>query len=92
MGTPTKSALLLPPLGLSRLIRFDKHGTGLSDRHVGIAVRIASRVVGLAGTGEVLVSSTVRDLVAGSGLRFQDRGSHLLKGLPEPLRLVAAEA
>ena len=42
----------------------------------GIAVHIAARVVGLAGTGEVLVSSTVRDLVAGSGLRFHDRGSH----------------
>jgi len=52
----------------------------------GIAVHIAARVVGLAGTGEVLVSSTVRDLVAGSGLRFEDRGSHLAKGLPEPLR------
>ena len=58
----------------------------------GIAVHIAARVVGLAGTGEVLVSSTVRDLVAGSGLRFQDRGSHALKGLPEPLRLYAAVA
>ena len=58
----------------------------------GIAVHIASRVVGLAGTGEVLVSSTVRDLVAGSGLRFQDRGSHAVRGLPERVRLYAAEA
>ena len=58
----------------------------------GIAVHIAARVVGLAGTGEVLVSSTVRDLVAGSGLRFHDRGSHAAKGLSEPLRLFAAEA
>ena len=58
----------------------------------GIAVHIAARVVGLAGTGEVLVSGTVRDLVAGSGLRFQDRGSHAAKGLSEPLRLFAAEA
>jgi class 3 adenylate cyclase len=58
----------------------------------GIAVHIAARVVGLAGIGEVLVSSTVRDLVAGSGLRFQDRGSHAAKGLSEPLRLFAAEA
>jgi len=46
----------------------------------------------LAGTHEVLVSSTVRDLVAGSGLSFHDRGSHALKGLPEPLHLFAAEA
>jgi class 3 adenylate cyclase len=58
----------------------------------GIAVHTASRVAGLAGIGEVLVSSTVRDLVAGSGLRFQDRGSHTLRGLPEALRLLAAEA
>ena len=58
----------------------------------GIAVHIAARVVGLADAGEVLVSSTVRELVAGSGLRFHDRGSHKAKGLPEPLRLFAAEA
>jgi class 3 adenylate cyclase len=58
----------------------------------GIAVHIAARVVELAGSKEVLVSSTVRDLVAGSGLRFQDRGSHMAKGLSEPLRLYAAEA
>jgi class 3 adenylate cyclase len=57
----------------------------------GIAVHIAARVVGLADAGEVLVSNTVRDLVAGSGLRFRDRGNHALKGLPEPLRLYAAE-
>ena len=56
----------------------------------GIAVHIAARIVGLADAGEVLVSSTVRDLVAGSGLRFNDRGIHGLKGLPEPLRLFAA--
>ena len=48
----------------------------------GIAVHIAARVVGMAGAGEVLVSSTVRDLVAGSGLRFVDRGEHELKGVP----------
>ena len=57
----------------------------------GIAVHIAARVVSMAGNGEVLVSNMVRDLVAGSGLRFQDRGSHTAKGLPEPLRLFAAE-
>ena len=51
-----------------------------------------SRLILLAGSGEVLVSTTVRDLVAGSGLRFHDRGTHPLKGLPEPLRLFAAEA
>jgi class 3 adenylate cyclase len=56
----------------------------------GIAVHTAERVAALAGTGEVLVSSTVRDLVAGSGLQFHDRGSHTLRGVPEPLRLFAA--
>lgn len=58
----------------------------------GIAVNIAARVAAFADAGEILVSSTVRDLVAGSGLRFGDRGSHVAKGLPEPLRLFAAEA
>jgi len=53
----------------------------------GIAVHVASRVMGLAGAGEVLVTSTVRDLVAGSGLTFTDRGHHALKGLPEEIRL-----
>jgi class 3 adenylate cyclase len=57
----------------------------------GIAVHIAARVADVAGAGEVLVSSTVRDLVAGSGLRFHDRGSHVAKGLTEPLRLFAAQ-
>jgi class 3 adenylate cyclase len=56
----------------------------------GIAVHTAARVADLAGAGEVLVSSTVRDLVAGSGLQFHDRGSHTLRGLPEALRLFAA--
>ena len=48
----------------------------------GLAVSIAARVSALAGPGEVLVSSTVRDLVAGSGLAFADRGQHELKGVP----------
>ena len=80
------------PLGIA--VRSGLHSGEIElirDDIGGIAVH-ASRVVGLAGTGEVLVSSTVRDLVAGSGLRFQDRGSHPLKGLLEPLRLFAAEA
>ena len=57
----------------------------------GIAVHIASRVAALAGAGEVIVSSTVRDLVAGSGLRFRDLGARSLKGLSDELRLFAAE-
>jgi len=48
---------------------------------VGIAVHIGSRVLGIAQPGEVLVSSTVRDLVAGSGIEFGDRGQHPLKGI-----------
>jgi class 3 adenylate cyclase/pimeloyl-ACP methyl ester carboxylesterase len=61
------------------------------DDVAGIAVHIAARVAEKAGKGEVLVSSTVRDLVAGSGLRFGDRGRHVLRGFPEPLRLFSAE-
>jgi class 3 adenylate cyclase len=57
----------------------------------GIAVHIAARVAGLADAGRILVSSTVRDLVAGSNLHFADRGPHALKGLDEPVRLFAVE-
>jgi YVTN family beta-propeller protein len=55
----------------------------------GIAVHIASRVMATAGGGEVLVSSTVHDLVAGSGLEFDDRGLHGLKGIPGEWHLYA---
>jgi class 3 adenylate cyclase len=48
----------------------------------GIAVHIGARVSAIAGPGEVLVSTTVKDLVAGSGIDFEDRGSHILKGVP----------
>jgi class 3 adenylate cyclase len=58
----------------------------------GIAVHVGARVAATAGPGEVLVSSTVRDLVAGSGLTFDDRGAHHLKGIDEPVRLFAARA
>jgi class 3 adenylate cyclase len=57
----------------------------------GIAVNIAARIVAMAGPGETLVSSTVRDLVAGSGLRFEDRGFHLLRGLPEEAHLFSVQ-
>ena len=53
----------------------------------GIAVHIGARVGALAGPSEVLVSRTVRDLVAGSGLTFEDRGDHELKGVPDRWRL-----
>ena len=57
----------------------------------GIAVHIAARVGALAGAGEVLVSSTVKDLVAGSGIGFDERGTHELKGIPDEWRLFAAQ-
>jgi class 3 adenylate cyclase len=53
----------------------------------GLAVHIGARVMAMAGADEVLVSSTVKDLVAGSGLAFEDRGSHGLKGVPDKWRL-----
>jgi class 3 adenylate cyclase/esterase/lipase len=56
----------------------------------GIAVHIAARVAALAGAGEVLVSRTVRDLVAGSGIRFIERGRHSLHGLQETMELYGA--
>jgi class 3 adenylate cyclase len=56
----------------------------------GIAVHTGARVAAHAGPGEVLVSSTVKDLVAGSGLQFEDRGVHELKGIPGEWRLYAA--
>jgi len=57
----------------------------------GIAVHIGARVAAKAGADEVLVSSTVKDLVAGSGLEFADRGTHVLKGVPDAWRLYAVE-
>jgi class 3 adenylate cyclase len=53
-------------------------------------VHIGARVAALAGPGEVLVSSTVKDLVAGSGLTFTERGRHTLKGVPGDWALYAA--
>jgi len=65
----------------------------VSDGKVaGIAVSIGARIASLAEPGEILVSSTVKDLVAGSDLRFEARGEHRLKGVPEPWRLFALTA
>jgi pimeloyl-ACP methyl ester carboxylesterase len=58
----------------------------------GIAVHIASRVGSLAGAGEVLVSETVKGIVAGSGIAFDERGEHQLKGVPDSWRLYAVQA
>jgi class 3 adenylate cyclase/pimeloyl-ACP methyl ester carboxylesterase len=53
----------------------------------GIAVHVGARVAALAGADQVLTTSTVKDLVAGSGIRFTDHGLHRLKGIPEPRHL-----
>ena len=58
----------------------------------GIAVHIAARVGALASTDEILVTSTVRDLVAGSGIEFEDRGRHQFKGISEPRRVYGVTA
>ena len=87
----------------ARAIRDDVRGVGLEiragihtgegERHdgqiTGIAIHLAARVAAVAGPSEVLVSGTVRDLVAGSGIAFDDRGSHVLKGVPGEWRLFA---
>jgi class 3 adenylate cyclase/pimeloyl-ACP methyl ester carboxylesterase len=80
------------PLGIE--VRAGLH-TGecemIGDDVGGIAVHIGARVAAIARAGEVLVSSTVKDLVAGSGLRFDDRGGHSLKGVPGKWRIFAVE-
>ncbi len=80
------------PLGIE--IRAGLH-TGecelMDDDVGGIAVHIGARVASSAAPSEVLVSSTVKDLVAGSGLRFADRGTHHLRGVPGEWRLFAVE-
>jgi class 3 adenylate cyclase len=64
----------------------------LDDKVTGIAVALGARVAARAEAGEVLVSSTVKDLVAGSGIQFSDRGSAELKGVPGEWRLFAVES
>ena len=66
---------------------FEQRGSRLG----GIAVAVGARIAAQADAGEVLVSRTVRDLVLGSGLRFRDRGSHSLKGVPGNWQLFAVE-
>jgi pimeloyl-ACP methyl ester carboxylesterase len=61
----------------------------IGDKMGGIAVHIGARVAAMTHAGEVLVTGTVRDLVAGSGVRFEDRGTHPLKGVPGEWHLYA---
>jgi class 3 adenylate cyclase len=64
----------------------------IDDDVGGLAVHIGARIGALAGAGEILVSSTVADLVVGSGLRFTERGEHELKGVPGRWKLLAVGA
>jgi class 3 adenylate cyclase len=64
----------------------------VGEKIAGLAVNVGARVSGAAGPGEVLVSGTVKDLVAGSGIQFEDRGSHELKGVPGEWRLYAVSS
>jgi pimeloyl-ACP methyl ester carboxylesterase len=81
----------LSPLGI--MVRSGLH-TGeieiLGDDVAGLAVHIGARIAALASPGEVLVSRTVKDLVVGSGIEFEDRGSHSLKGVPDEWQIYAA--
>jgi class 3 adenylate cyclase/pimeloyl-ACP methyl ester carboxylesterase len=61
----------------------------VGDKPAGIAVHTGARIAAAANGGEILVSSTVKDLVAGSGISFDDRGTHELKGVPDEWRLYA---
>jgi class 3 adenylate cyclase len=58
----------------------------------GIAIHVAARVGAMAGPSELLVTSTVRDLVAGSSIRFDDRGLHALKGIPDKWQILRVES
>lgn len=81
----------IKPLGLE--VRAGLH-TGevevVGDDVAGVAVHIGARISSLARAGEVLVSRTVKDLVAGSGIEFEDRGIHSLKGIPDEWQVFAA--
>ncbi len=81
---------MIAPLGI--LLRSGIHAGEVqlkSEEISGIAVHVAARIAATARPGEACVSKTVRDLVAGSGLVFEDRGIHQLRGLPEQIHLYA---
>src|SRR5262249_16134762 len=81
------------PLGIQ--LRAGLHVGGvesINHKVGGVAANIGARVAALAGPSQVLVSQTVKDLVAGSGLVFEDVGEHELKGVPDTWRLYAVVA
>jgi class 3 adenylate cyclase len=83
-------AQMIAPLGIS--VRSGIHAGEIHlkrDQIRGIAVHVAARIAAIADPGEAFVSKTVRDLVNGSGLIFEDRGIHLLRGVPEEIQLYA---
>jgi class 3 adenylate cyclase len=83
----------LPELGLD--VRAGIHigeCERVGEKLAGLAVSVGARVSAAAEAGEVLVSQTVKDLVAGSGIQFEDRGSHELKGVPGEWRLYAVDS
>ncbi len=83
----------VPPLGIA--VRSGLHAGEIAPMPgdiSGIAVHTTARITAIGGPGEVVVSRTVRDLVVGSGLVFEDRGSHRLRGLPKELRLYTTRA
>ena len=89
------SAIVESVRGLGLEVRSGVH-TGECEMHegkvAGLAVVIGARVAAVAGGGEVLVSQTVKDLVAGAGIEFEERGEHELKGVPGSWRLYSVDS
>jgi class 3 adenylate cyclase len=82
----------MKPLGLSVRVGLHTGECVISGEKIsGVAVHIGARVASLAPADTVLVSQTVRDLVAGSGLEFEDFGLHALKGISDPWHLYAVK-
>ena len=92
-GRLTRPKAASPPLSApsaSARNDVDQRDKSDNDRHGDESVAIGARVGSLAAPSEVLVSQTIRDLTAGSGLIYEDRGERVLKGIPEPWRLFRA--
>ncbi|NIM28309.1 MAG: alpha/beta fold hydrolase [Gammaproteobacteria bacterium] len=78
-------------VGLEARVGIHTGEVQMMDEEIGgITVHIAARVMDIAGTGEVLVSSTVKDITAGAGIEFEQRGTHTLKGVPDQWQLFSA--